>query len=198
MEYEPGKDYGDQGPSMKHNDNLPPGDYLLVGKFFVAKTSQDGNDYCRVVMEVIAGPLKGASFWQFVGINWNKPEVTMKRIAWQCQASRVDYSFDPQNLEQLAGALLHRPFKAEVVRKKYRDDPQNDIARFILPTKGQVGKSEIDLMNKWMLENEDLELNYRDKREVSEYNYDSSPEEPEQKKEPVQQGLQSEDDVIPF
>lgn len=173
--FDPTVDRGEQSNSSKYSDgNLPPGDYLLVGKYLLMRTAKtSGMDYARIVVEVLEGPAKGASFWQFQGLDMTK-DGSRKRLGWWCQAAGVDYSFDPGRVEELAGALLLRPFKASVSRKKDRSNGewQNDISRFALPkAKGEVNAQEVHLLAEHREKFEDWRTNYKDDRSSADSTY---------------------------
>jgi len=162
-EFNPDQDYGDQQGSSKFDNNLPPNDYNLVGVYLIARTSQKGNDYARVKLEVIDGPMKGASFWQMLGMDFSN-ELAMAKLGWWCQSSRLDYSFSTDDMDQLAGALLFRPFAANVKRTTYQGKPQNAIGRFLLPSRNEISNEAIEVMTRWQMDNEDPVIRYRDDR----------------------------------
>ncbi len=148
MEFDPTKDYGNQANKSKFDDNLPAGEYLLAAKFLIMKVAKkSGKDYARILIEVLEGPAKNATFWQFQSMNLEK-EGTQKRLGWGCQAMGIKNPFNPADSSQLAEAMLLRPFKAYVNRKRDQQGQYyNDIARFSLPkAKGEINAEEVHIL----------------------------------------------------
>jgi hypothetical protein len=166
--FDPTKNRGEQSNKAKYeNGNMPAGDYLLVGKWLTVKTAKTtGTDYTNMVIEVLEGPARGVGFFQYQGLDLTKDGV-VRRLGWMCQAMGVDYEFDPNNIAHLAGALLLRPFKAYVSRKRDRrtGDWKNEIGRFYLPkATGEVDAKEVHLLAEHREKFEDWKLNYKDER----------------------------------
>jgi hypothetical protein len=176
MAFDPNSDeYGNQGDIFKYEDNLPPSDYILVGKFMSFSTSSKGVDYAKIRMEVLSGPAKGASYWQFQTLNFSK-EGSKNRLAWFCRACRFNRTFNENDPAQLADMALLRPFKACISRKTDNYGVKNDIVRYYIPGKDrQVGKAEIEIFDKWLDSHKDMRINYKDYRDQADVNYGSPP-----------------------
>jgi hypothetical protein len=168
MKYDPTRNYGEQEGS-RFDDNIPPGEYLMVGKFIVYRRTSGYNgaekkDYALIKYEIIKGPAKGATFWTSLWLNLEK-EGSEKRLGWHCQACRVNYQFDANDDGQLAKAILLQPFKALVKKDYYKNKPQNKISRYCLNSNNEVSSEDIREFEQWKIENEDLEPKWKDSRD---------------------------------
>lgn len=145
--FKPGQRTADRS---NRDELLPQQQYLLAFTWFQRKISSAGNEYFSVKCTVVAGRMKGKSFFSMLMLDLTK-EATERK--WSLLADSFELT---EEIELGSGAentaregdenfrkfFMHRPFMAEVWIKQ---DPgyaaKNDI-RFILDRKKWPGQAE--------------------------------------------------------
>ena len=130
MQFDPNKKYDSEA--------LPPTEVLCAMKSFERKTSKTSKAYLRARFIVIAGPLKGKSWFQMVSINHDSEGAMrfLSNLAKQCGCTKP---FDTDSDSEIRAALVGRPFKCLLDRKTEGEYTNNSIARFIWGDKVTAG-----------------------------------------------------------
>lgn len=137
-------------PKGKYGDGdkgLPAGDFLLAMVSYERRTSKAGGPMVRARYKVIAGPLKGQSFFASNSISMSS-DGAKRRLASYCTAVGQEDPFDPAKDSEFDEAFLGRPFKATITKEINGQYVNNDIKKF----HPELGPREQELCDQWWAE----------------------------------------------
>jgi hypothetical protein len=115
---------GKGGGRRKEARVVPPGDYLLAMRWFQRRRAKDNTkDYLSAKFEVVAGRLKGESFFAMIQLNLAKQgNVTRWQIWQEAVGNKEEFELgdsgegtDDEGDANIRRIFLHKPFAAEVV-----------------------------------------------------------------------------------
>lgn len=137
-------------PAPTKDDGVPSSDYLIVLKNFSRREAKtDGKPYLRGRYEIIAGPAKGKTFFDSIGLDVTNAGTAF-RLSMFAELCGVNQAFDLDDDQVLRELLCNKPFKARVKRTVQGQYVNNGIERYF-PLK-DVSQREQEIMNIWAME----------------------------------------------
>lgn len=135
---DPTKSEAPEDGKIGGESDVPAGTYMLALTWIKERESSQGNRYWRCRYEIVAGPLKGSSFFSILSMNTEHPASLAQWVAWS-RSVGMKKPFDEGSERDLREHFFGRAFKAKVTRdrRKGREGEsywQNKITQYIYET----------------------------------------------------------------